>query len=104
MTRIHVPLESGRSAVRIDPCNDYCVVYLKEVLWNGAVLPFKGKRIQTNGFRIGENTYAFMTQDPNISVSLYDLANEEKNLLQVSMEVTKLPEETVRHMQRKGLF
>ena len=57
-----------------------------------------------NGFKVGEHTYVFPTKDPNITLSLLELGNEESNLLQVSMEVTRLPEETMKHMQKRGLF
>ena len=104
MTELGIVVAGGRSALRIDPCSDCCVVYLREIKWNGEELPLKGRRIQVNGFKVGENTYAFPTKDPNITVSLLGLAGGERNLLRAVMAVTKLPEETVKHMQRRGLF
>lgn len=101
---LQVEIGRGRSALRIDPCSDYCLIYLKNILWNGEQLSLKGKQIRLNGFKVGENTYAFPTQDPNITLSLLELSNEESNLLQVSMEMTKMPEETIKHMQKRGLF
>ena len=67
-------------------------------------MPVKGRQIQVNGFKVGENTYVFPTKDPNIIFSLTGMQGEEKNLLQMSMAVTRLPEETARHMQKRGLF
>lgn len=104
VTELEVSLSRGRSAVRIDPCSDYCLIYIREIKYNGVPVPWKGRQIQTNGFRVGDNTYVFPTRDPNITVSLTGLAGEERNLLQAVMEVTKLPEETVKHMQKRGLF
>lgn len=104
MTELAVPLAGGRSAVRIDPCSDFCLVYIREISYNGVPVPWKGKQIQVNGFKVGDNAYVFPTRDPNITVSLAGLAGEESNLLQAAMEVTKLPEETVKHMQKRGLF
>lgn len=104
MTELNVVVAGGRSALRIDPCSDFCVVYLKELKWNGADLPLKGRQVQVNGFKAGENTYVFPTKDPNITVSLLGLPGGERNLLQAVMAVTRLPEETVRHMQKRGLF
>ena len=101
---LSVEISRGRSALRIDPCNDYCLICLQSIVWNGAAIPLKGKQIQMNGFKVGENTYVFPTKDPNITVSLLELGNEESNLLQISMEVTRLPEETMKHMQKRGLF
>ena len=104
MTELEVTVPGGRSALRIDPCSDYCLVYIQEIKYNGVSVPWKGRQIQMNGFKVGDNTYVFPTRDPNITVSLTGLAGEERNLLQVSMEVTRLPEETVKHMQKRGLF
>lgn len=104
MTELEVVIARGRSALRIDPCSDFCLVYLQEIKWNGAAVPLKGRQIQVNGFKVGGNTYVFPTKDPNITLSLIGMQGEERNLLQVTMAVTKLPEETAKHMQKRGLF
>ena len=104
MTELEVTISGGRSALRIDPCNDFCLIYIQEIKWNGAPIPWKGKQIQINGFKVGENTYVCPTCDPNITVSLSGIPGEDRNVLQVTMQVTKLPEETVKHMQKRGLF
>lgn len=104
MTELEIRIAGGRSALRIDPCSEFCVIYIREIKWNGIPLSWKGKQIQTNGFSIGENTYVFPTRDPNITISLAEAANEESNLLQMAMEVTRLPEETVKHIRKRGLF
>lgn len=104
MTELEVAISGGRSALRIDPCNDFCLIYMKEIKWNGASIPWKGRQIQVNGFKTGENTYVCPTRDPNITVSLSGIPDEDRNILQVTMQVTKLPEETVKHMQKRGLF
>ena len=67
-------------------------------------MPLKEKRVTVNGFKVGDNTYVFPTRDPNITLSLAGMPNEESNLLQVSMEVTRLPEETVKHIRKRGLL
>ena len=101
---IKVVIPSGRSTLRIDPCNDFCLIYIRDIRWNGVPVPWKGRQIQTNGFKIGENTYVFATSDPNITVSLAGMPQEETNLLQMAMEVTKLSEETVKHIRKRGLL
>ena len=101
---MEVTIGRGRSALRIDPCSDFCLVYLQEIRWNGREVPLKGKQVQNNGMKVGENTYVFRTQDPNITLSLMEMPGEERNLLQVKMTVTRLPEETVKHMQKRGFF
>ena len=104
MTELEVVIARGRSALRIDPCSDCCLVYLQEIHWNGAMIPLKGRRVQNNGVKVGENTYVFPTKDPNITFSLMGMSGEERNLLQVKMTVTRLPEETAKHMQRRGFW
>ena len=104
MTELEVVIARGRGALRIDPCSDCCLVYLKEIKWNGTAVPLKGRQITVNGYKVGENTYVFPTKDPNITLSLTGMQGEERNLLQVTMAVTRLPEETAKHMQKRGLF
>lgn len=104
VTEIAVAISGGRSALRVDPCNDFCVIYIREIAWNGTPIPWKGRQIQTNGFRIGENVYIFPTSDPNITISLDGIPRDESNLLQMVMEITRLPEETVKHIRKRGLL
>ncbi|MCM1541470.1 MAG: class I SAM-dependent methyltransferase [Blautia sp.] len=101
--RFQLVVEEGRKALRIDPCSDYCIVMLGEVTWNDETL-FPKKCVSTNGFRIGDGVYAFDTRDPNITLQLSRLAQKQENLLKVSMQVTRVPEETVKHMQKRGWF
>ena len=102
-TELAVSISRGRSALRVDPCSDFCLIYIRSITWNGTPIPWKGKQIRTNGFQVGENTYVFPTCDPNITISLAGIPNEESNLLQIAMEVTRLPEETVKHIRKRGL-
>ena len=94
----------GLKGLRIDPCSDRCIVWLKEVKWNDKTLPLKGKTFSHNGFRIGENTYAFHTEDPGFTILLGETKQQDKNILQVSLQVTRMPEETIAHMQRRGFW
>ena len=91
-------------ALRIDPCNNSCVVMLREIKLNDSVIPLKNKCITTNGFRIGDGVYAFDTKDPNITLNLSQFYKMQENILKVSMQITRMPEETVKHMQKRGLF
>ncbi len=102
--KFRLVFEGERKAVRIDPCSDFCIVYLEEIKWNGKSVPVKGKGISTNGVRTGEGVYAFATQDPNITLWPAEAEQRRENVLEVTMQVTRMPEETVRHMQKKGLF
>lgn len=96
-------LPQDRVAVRIDPCSYSCVIHIKNIRWNGTGIPIEGKRIQVNGFKIGWNMYAFPTEDPNITVSLLGLESKGDNILEASLEVMNVPEETIRCMQKKEL-
>ena len=95
--------------MRIDPCSHSCVIRIRRIGWNGEEISLKAlkgkqKQIQMNGFRIGEDVYAFPTDDPNITLSLWGLPSGEENYLEVAMEVTRMPMETVKHLQKRGLF
>ena len=102
--KFRLVFEGERKALRIDPCSDFCIVYLEEIRWNDKPVPLKGRSISTNGIRIGESVYAFSTQDPNITLQLAEGEQKQENVLQVTMQVTKAPEKTVAHMQKRGLF
>lgn len=104
MVELSVKIGRGRSALRIDPGNRSCLIRIKRIAWNGETIPLKGKHLQMNGFKIGEDVYAFPTEDPNITLSLWGLSGEEENRLEAVMEVTPVPMETIDHLQKRGLF
>lgn len=99
--------EGQRRHLRIDPCSDYCIVFIKEIRWNDRTISVGGKELSVNGIPAGEGVYAFDTPDPNITLHLTELEQRQENVLEVSMQVTRMPEETVRHMrhtQKRGFF
>lgn len=102
--KFRLVLEGDHKALRIDPCSDFCIVYLEEIRWNDKPVSLKGKSISTNGIRTGEGVYAFSTQDPNVTLHLEGLEQKQENVLEVSMQVTRVPEATASHMQKRGLF
>ena len=104
LVELSVQIPRGRSAVRIDPGSHACVIFIKRISWNGEEISLKGKQIEMNGFRIGEDVYAFPTEDPNITLSLWGLAAGEENHLEAVMEVTRMSLESVKHLQKRGLF
>lgn len=104
LLELSVKIGRGRSALRIDPGNRSCLVWIKKIVWNGETVALKGKQMQMNGFKVGEDLYAFPTKDPNITLSLRGLPGEEENHLEAVMEVTAMPIETIRQMQKRGLF
>ena len=104
LVEVSVRISKGRSAVRIDPGSHACVVCIQRISWNGGEVPLKGKQLQMNGFRIGEDVYAFPTDDPNITLSLWNLPAGEENHLEAVMEVTRMSLESVKRLQKRGLF
>lgn len=104
LVELSVKIERGRSALRIDPGNRSCLIWIKKIVWNGTAVSLKDKRVRMNGFRIGEDVYAFPTKDPNITLSLDGLPGEEENCLEALMEVTKMPMEMIERLQKRGLF
>lgn len=104
MVELSVKIGRGRSALRIDPGNRPCLIWIKRIVWNGETIPLKGKHLLMNGFKIGEDVYAFPTEDPNITLSLWGLPGEEENRLEAVMEVTPVPMEMINHLQKRGLF
>ncbi|MCM1143455.1 MAG: methyltransferase domain-containing protein [Blautia sp.] len=104
MQEFQLTIGKGRKALRIDPGDDPCIVWLREIKWNDTPLALRGKRIITNGIKTGKDVYVFAANDPNITLQLSDLEQRQENLLTVSMQVTGIPEETGKHMHRKGLF
>lgn len=96
-----VKIKAGSKALRIDPCSECCIVWLKEIKWNDTVISTKNKCMSANGFKAGEDIYAFDTEDPGITIQLSELEKRQENFLQVSMQVTRMPAETVTHMRKK---
>ncbi len=101
---LELDVKDGTKALRIDPGSDYCIVYIKEIRLNETLLPLKGKHISVNGFKIGEGVYAFDTADPNITLQLSQFTGMKESILKVYMQISAVPEETVKHMQKRGLF
>lgn len=99
--KFKVKIEKGRKALRLDPCSDCCMVWLKEIKWNDTAILPKSKCISSNGFRIGDSIYAFDTKDPGITIQLSEMEQRNENFLQVSMQVTVMPKETIEHMPKK---
>lgn len=84
---------SGNVAVlRIDPAMDSCIVKIKELLWNGEVIPASNRKvIVTNGKAAGGGTFIFPTTDPNINIKVNELPGRQaENILYVKMEINRV--------------
>lgn len=83
---------SDIKAVRIDPEQEACMVTVDSILWNGKPLPLKGRgKFSCNGRTLGEGVFAFPKEDPNMTFSIHHLQRQEKNIMEVSMNIAKLP-------------
>ncbi len=104
LSHYEMVIGGGRMALRIDPCSDSCVVWVKELKWNGTVIAPKSKLLSHNGIKVGDDVFAFATNDPNLTLKVAGLEQKENNILSISMQITKMPIETVSHMQKRGFF
>lgn len=93
---LNLQVSVGMKALRIDPCEEPCLVQIKRLWWNGEE-QFLDKQIETNGIK-GKGAknsypeYVFATRDPNFTVSLEKLTGGDKsrNELRVQMEIHKI--------------
>ena len=86
-----LPVDKDVQILRIDPAMDYCAVKIKKLLFNGAAVEIGRKRIVTNGRRLGEGSYVFATQDPNICIKIGGMEKREENELETELEIVRLP-------------
>ena len=82
-------------AVRIDPDHEPCMVTIEKAVWNGKPLPLQSVRrkncFSTNGISIKNGVLVFEKEDPNFTFSLEHISKKEDNMLEISMNVVKLP-------------
>lgn len=90
---LHFPKET--KAVRIDPDHEPCMVTIEKALWNGKKLSLREvKKIgsfATNGKSIKNGVIVFEKEDPNFTFYLKNIPGNEDNVLEISMNVVKLP-------------
>ena len=82
-------------AVRIDPDHEPCMVTIEKALWNGKKLSLHEMRrfssFSSNGKSIKSGVIAFEKEDPNFTFNLKNIPKEKDNILEISMNVVKLP-------------
>lgn len=92
---VSIPVTPGDRFVRVDPLRQACIVTITEAAIDGNPYPVDSKKfLLCNGRRIGENSFVFPTDDPNLIFTLEGLARSEDSLLDIKMEITKLSLET----------
>lgn len=89
-------VSSGMKAVRIDPCEEPCLVQIKHLRWNGKE-EFLDKNITVSGIKgkgdkNGYAEYLFATKDPNFTIPLDKLEEGDGswNELYLQLEIHKL--------------
>lgn len=89
-------VQVGMKKLRIDPCEDPCLIQIKRIWWNGEETDMD-KYITLNGARgkSTKNTYGefvFATRDPNIVLDVEKLPSKEsgENTLRIQLEIHKI--------------
>lgn len=82
-------------AVRIDPDYEPCMVTIEKALWNGKKLSLHGLgnlgSFLTNGKSVKSGVLVFEKEDPNFTFLFKNVPMQEDNVLELSMNVVKLP-------------
>ena len=90
---LHFP--ENTKAVRIDPDHEPCMVTIEKALWNGKKLSLhevkKLGSFSSNGKSIKNGVIAFEKEDPNFTFHLKNISRNKDNILEISMNVVKLP-------------
>lgn len=97
-------LDDGVSMLRIDPAMEACMIKIKELKWNGVLVPLQGKRLFVTNGKILKDTgknntsyepsIVFPTQDPNLNIRMSELQKlglQKENTLWIQLEVAMLP-------------
>ncbi len=84
--------------LRVDPCEEACVVKVTELRWNGIPIS-KGNDISINGKK-ANGVYIFETADPNIKINLQKEAKEQVNTLELAFDIFFVGEETAQNLSK----
>ena len=82
---------TGMKALRIDPCEEPCLIQIKKLWWNGTE-QFLDKQIVTNGLKgkgskTGYAEYIFATRDPNFTIPLEKLPEGDQTFDELKLQV-----------------
>ncbi len=96
----------GMKALRIDPCEEPCIIQIKKLWWNG-LEKFLDHSITANELKgkANKNGYAemiFATRDPNFTISLEKLENADgsQNELNIEFEIHKVSLQLANMLQK----
>ena len=98
---LELDVNSDVKLLRIDPAFDCCVVKILELTFNGERIPLEKRKVLTTNGKIAKSakgrernscpSIVFPTEDPNINISLVQMAKQPENSLYMRMEITRLP-------------
>ncbi|NLL77827.1 MAG: class I SAM-dependent methyltransferase [Clostridiales bacterium] len=91
LIRLELEADGNVSMLRIDPAMDYCVVRIRELLFNGESVELNKKNVITNGKNLKDGSYLFATDDPNINIKISNLNRKDQNILEAEMEIVRIP-------------
>lgn len=91
MLHITLKIDKDVQTLRIDPAMDCCAVKIRKLLWNGEEMGTGRRDIVTNGRRLGNGSYVFATNDPNVNIKLGGRKRMEENKLEAELEIVRLP-------------
>lgn len=93
---LSLKVAEGMKALRVDPCEEPCLVQIKRLWWNGEE-QYLDKQVLVNGLKgkAGKNSYPeyiFATRDPNFTISLEKLpaGDASFNELKLQLEIHKI--------------
>ncbi len=91
--------------LRIDPAFDSCVCRILEITINGQVISLSKKGLLLTNGKVLKNkeegcglSVVFATKDPNINIDMKEQLPEKENLLQIKMEVVRVPLQIAKDM------
>ncbi len=92
---VSLPVSPAQRLIRLDPLRSSCIVTITRADIDGNPYPVDSKKfLLCNGKRVGNDTFIFETEDPNLVFVLEGLARSEDSLLNVEMNITQIPHET----------
>lgn len=103
---ILIPVGTNISRLRIDPMNACGIVTVEECRINENDYPFDNKKyLISNGKRLGDSSFAFDTEDPNLIFNLAGLVREEDSFFFLKLRVDVLPKNVCNSIcVKSGIF
>lgn len=88
---LSLTVDGDVTMLRIDPAMDYCAVRITKLCFNGEAVEPGRKTVITNGRTMHSGSYVFDTEDPNINIKLSSLERKAQNILEIELEIVRLP-------------